>query len=136
MRMKRLNKFYVFFLIATFSCIDIQAQQPTGPSIEFQYIQYCYDTILQDSNGECFFKFTNTGKMPLHIMRATASCGCTDVTIPSKPVLPGKTGIIKVSYDTKELGPFRKTIVIISDALNSEKTILMIRGVVIPKKEK
>lgn len=52
--MKRLNKFYVFFLIATFSCIDIQAQQPTGPSIEFQYIQYCYDTILQDSNGECF----------------------------------------------------------------------------------
>jgi hypothetical protein len=46
------------------------------------------------------FTFKNVGNAPLIIQRVQASCGCTTPEYTNEPVLPGKTGTIKVTYST------------------------------------
>jgi hypothetical protein len=76
------------------------------------------------------FAFTNPGKKPLIIEDATAECGCTKPEYPQKPIMPGKTGIIKVTYDAKEKGVFTKkvTVKLVNEP---ESKILTISGEVI-----
>jgi Protein of unknown function (DUF1573) len=46
------------------------------------------------------FKFTNTGKSPLIITDAVATCGCTKPVWPKTPVKPGESGAIHVTFDS------------------------------------
>jgi hypothetical protein len=48
-----------------------------------------------------YFKVTNTGKYPLHIYSATASCGCTMPEKPEAPIAPGDTYDLKVIFSPK-----------------------------------
>ena len=50
------------------------------------------------------FKFINTGKEPLIISKANASCGCTVPEWPKDAIAPGKSGEIKVVFDSKGKG--------------------------------
>ncbi|HWY36121.1 MAG TPA: DUF1573 domain-containing protein, partial [Nitrosopumilaceae archaeon] len=61
-------------------------------------------------------KYTNTGKEPLIISNCQGSCGCTVPNCPKEPILPGKTGIIKVHYDTKRVGQINKSVTVQSNA--------------------
>lgn len=82
--------------------------------------------------AEHIFEFTNTGKEPLIIQNASASCGCTTPEWPKEPILPGKTGKITVRYTTQgRPGPFTKSIFITSNASKeNERKELFIKGVV------
>jgi hypothetical protein len=104
-----------------------QKDNPNAPEIKFEKELHSYGTLNQGDNGECEFVFTNTGKEPLIISNARASCGCTVPEWPKSPILPGKSDKIKVKYDTKRLGAFSKTITIESNARNSP-VILKIDG--------
>lgn len=66
----------------------------------------------------CTFTFTNVGDGPLVIHQAVASCGCTVPEYTQEPVLPGKTGTIKVTYNgaDKYPGHFRKSITLRTNA--------------------
>lgn len=66
----------------------------------------------------CFFKFTNTGDAPLIINQAIASCGCTIPDYTQKPVMPGKTGEISVTYNGtgRYTGHFKKIVTVRSNA--------------------
>lgn len=68
----------------------------------------------------CTFTFTNVGNAPLVITQCVASCGCTVPTYTDKPVAPGKTGQIKVTYNGKGrlTGQFKKLITVMSNAKN------------------
>jgi hypothetical protein len=46
------------------------------------------------------YRFVNTGKYPLVITNATASCGCTIPQKPEAPIKPGDSGVIKVVFNT------------------------------------
>jgi hypothetical protein len=80
------------------------------------------------------FKFTNTGKSPLVISSAKGSCGCTVPNWPKEPVKKGESGAINVSYDTKRVGPFTKTVTINSNAKTAVK-VITIKGKVMTKEE-
>lgn len=73
------------------------------------------------------------------ITRVQASCGCTVPKKPEEPVMPGEKGKIEVSYDTKRLGGFSKSITIFSNAIN-ERKLIKIKGIVerlnVPEKKK
>lgn len=88
-----------------------------------------YGTIKQGDNGECEFKFTNNGKEPLVITNCVGSCGCTVPQCPPQPILPGKTGTIKVKYDTQRVGGIYKTVTVNSNAKSGAQT-LTIKGTV------
>lgn len=63
------------------------------------------------------FIITNTGKTPLIISDYKVSCSCTKVILPNKPILPGETYNLKVTFDTKGKSYFQdRTIILISNA--------------------
>jgi hypothetical protein len=111
---------------------------PNAPDIKFENEVLDYGTIDYDANGIREFKFTNTGRSPLTITSVTGECGCTATTIdgkqgwPAEPILPGKSGVIRVKYDTKREGRFEKNVTVTSNAKFSSKKV-RIKGEIKPK---
>lgn len=95
----------------------------TGPMFEFESEVIDYGDIAQNSDGNRVFTFTNTGKEPLIISSVKGSCGCTVPTKPEKPIMPGETAEIKVKYDTNRVGPFSKSVTIVSNAFEKTKVV-------------
>ena len=63
------------------------------------------------------YEFTNTGKDPLVITEIKVACGCTKYEFPKEPIMPGKTGVIKLTFDTKTVyGPQDRTLMVYSNA--------------------
>lgn len=77
--------------------------------------------------------FTNTGIKPLIISNVYTTCGCTEVDYPREPFMPGKSGILKVSYSATEgEGFFSKIITVYTNAKNNKESF-KIEGIVVPK---
>ncbi len=106
------------------------APNPNAAEITFENETHDYGTIKQGANGTYEFKFKNTGKEPLIISNAQGSCGCTVPAWPKEPILPGQGNVIKVTYDTKRVGPFTKAVTLTSNAKTPSK-IINIKGVVL-----
>ncbi|MBZ9630680.1 DUF1573 domain-containing protein [Salegentibacter sp. LM13S] len=98
--------------------------------IEFKSETIDYGEIKKGSDGIRIFEFTNTGNAPLVIANVTSSCGCTIPKKPEEPIQPGETGEIQVKYNTKLVGPIRKTVTVYSNADEATKS-LKIKGRVI-----
>jgi hypothetical protein len=105
------------------------APNPNAAEIVFENEAHDYGTIKQGANGSYEFKFKNNGKEPLIISNAQGSCGCTVPSWPKEPILPGQGNVIKVTYDTKRVGPFTKTVTLTSNAKTPTK-VITIKGVV------
>ena len=73
--------------------------------------------------------FTNIGDAPLVIHQAVASCGCTVPEYTKEPIMPGKKGTIKVTYNGtgKYPGHFKKSITLRTNA-KTEMVRLYIEG--------
>ena len=63
------------------------------------------------------------------ISGCSGSCGCTVPTCPKEAILPGKTGTIKVHYDTNRTGAFSKNVTVQSNDPSGPK-VLTISGTV------
>ena len=70
----------------------------------------------------------NTGTDPLVISNARGSCGCTAPQWPQQPIKPGESSVIKVTYDSKRVGPINKSVTITSNAGNEPTKVLRITG--------
>ena len=110
-----------------------------GPKIVFKDKDNTldYGTVTKETdNGERIFEFTNTGDQPLIIKNVQSTCGCTVPSKPEQPIMPGKTGEIKVKYNMNP-GPIRKTITVETNAVNVEggMVALKIKGEVIVKND-
>jgi len=120
-----------------FSSVILNAQEqkdenPNAAQIKFETLIHDYGKILKDSDGKFKFVFTNTGKEPLILSQPRSSCGCTVPTWPKKPILPGKSDEIEVTYATNRVGPFAKTVTIMSNA-KTPVVVLKIQGEVVDK---
>ena len=102
--------------------------------IKFTETVIDYGIIENGEDGNRIFKFKNTGNGPLVFTRIFSSCGCTIPKKPEEPVLPGQSGEIEVSYDTKRTGIFQKAITVRSNA-KTANVILRIKGEVLPESE-
>lgn len=71
------------------------------PVMKFEKETHDFGKIKTGDIVNYDFKFTNTGKSPLIITGASASCGCTTPVWPKEPVKPGESGVIKVTFDSK-----------------------------------
>jgi hypothetical protein len=133
--MKKLKYYSIALILTMLSATSLRAQDqkpaenPNAPEITFENDVHDYGTIKAGADGNCEFKFKNTGKEPLIISGAKGSCGCTVPTYPKEPIMSTQTGTIKVHYDTKRVGAFTKTVTINSNAKTDTK-VLTIKGVV------
>ena len=119
------------FVLILFVGVGSYAQDEK-PEFKFVTETIDYGKIPLESDGKRVFEFTNVGKSPLIITRVQASCGCTVPKKPDAPILPGETGTIEVSYDTKRPGGF-------SNAKTPRKMIKIkgyVENVAAPEKKK
>ncbi len=130
-----------FILISHFALAQpsiIPSNDTNAPNIEFENDVLDYGSIPFDANGIREFKIKNTGKAPLTISNVSGECGCTTAVIdgkqgwPQEPILPGKSAIIKVKYDTKRVGAFDKKVTVVSNA-KLASMVVKIKGIVLPQ---
>ena len=90
----------IIAIVAIFAiALPMNAKKKSGAIITFAETTHDFGYI-QESGGAVShqFTFTNTGTKPLIIVSAHASCGCTKPEFPKKPIEPGKTGVVKITY--------------------------------------
>ena len=73
------------------------------------------------------FVLKNTGDSPLVILDTHTSCGCTQAEYDGKPVLPGDSLVLRVTYKADQPGYFRKSVLVRSNA-EQELLKLMVTG--------
>ncbi len=97
-------------LLAVFTCAIAQ----NDAQIKFDKTTWNFGTFSESQIQTCTFTFKNVGSAPLIINQAVASCGCTVPTYTKKPVAPGATGTLKVTYNGKGKfeGHFKKSITV------------------------
>ena len=109
----------------------VKAQEVrNGAEIEFEKTVHDYGNVPYNGNGECEFRFTNTGNEPLIVQKPKSSCGCTIPTWPKEPILPGESEVIKVTYRTNRPGTTNKTVTVTSNAVQNGTVVLRIKGTV------
>jgi len=70
------------------------------------------------------FLFFNTGTEPLIISEVKVSCGCTVPEFPKAPVMPGESGTIHVTFNTKgKIGYQDRELMVYSNAGNGPAKI-------------
>ncbi|MES2629859.1 MAG: DUF1573 domain-containing protein [Bacteroidota bacterium] len=124
-------------LFATFCLVAMafgaNAQAPAaaaqgGAMISVNKEVHDYGDIKQGGDPYCEFTVKNTGTEPLIISNAKGSCGCTVPEWSREPIMPGKTSVVKVRYDTNRPGPINKSVTITSNASNEPNMTLRIKG--------
>src|SRR5205814_2337716 len=103
-----------------------------GPEIQFKEETWDFGDIPQGTPVTHAFEYSSSGKQPLIVSQATASCGCTTPTWTKEPVLPGKTGTVSATFNAAREGSFIKTVTVLSNTGNP--VYLTIKGNVIAKK--
>ena len=84
---------------------------------------------------EHVFPFKNTGDEPLIISGYTVACSCTKITFPKDPVLPGKEGELRLTFDTEGKYGFQSRKVLLKT--NTKKSIkLQFKVTVVPREER
>lgn len=104
---------------------------PNAPVFKFTEETWDFGEIPQGVPVTHVYTFENTGKQPLILSQATASCGCTTPEWTKDPVLPGKTGNVTVTFNAAKEGAFNKTITLMSNTGNPK--YINIKGTVLPK---
>ncbi|MCC8035269.1 MAG: DUF1573 domain-containing protein [Rikenellaceae bacterium] len=86
-------------------------------TLSFKEVLWDFGNIKEaDGPVSHTFEFTNTGQNAIVIERVSVSCGCTTPEYSREPVLPGKKGKIKVTYDpSMRPGYFSKDIYVVSN---------------------
>lgn len=94
------------------------------PKADFDKTLHEFGPILWKKPVTVNYVITNKGDQPLVISNVTVSCGCTVVDWTKEPILSGKSGTIKATFDAKMLGHFRKSVGVYCNA--SPKPIYLI----------
>ena len=85
--------------------------------IIFREYEHDFGKVTEGEKVACEFKFENQGTSDLVLESAKASCGCTVPEYNTKPIAPGKTGNLKVVFETAgRFGKQTKTITVKSNA--------------------
>jgi hypothetical protein len=91
---------------------------------------------LSDDNGKVKITVFNTGTQPLILNEVTGCCGTNIKEWPKAPILPGKSGLIKVEFRIEPRPQVISRIVTIkSNASNSKILKVPIAGLVIEEKK-
>jgi hypothetical protein len=119
-------------LFASFSCSQTprMAEEEKGSAaISFETTEHDFGIIMEGAQASFNFVFKNTGKAPLVLNNVRSSCGCTVPEWPTRPILKGDEGRIKVSYNTRVIGTFSKKITVYSNA-SETPIVLSVKGTV------
>jgi hypothetical protein len=95
---------------------------PKAGKFQFKEEKHDFGEIMEGTEAECDFEFTNVGKEAILIKEAKGNCGCTIPDWPKNPIPPGKTDRIHVIYRGK-VGEINKDIIVTSNAQQSSMVL-------------
>ncbi len=98
------------FLVLTST--SVFAQKKADDVAKFNVETFDFGKIKQDTPKTATFIVTNISNDILLIDQANPTCGCTIADYTKTPIAPGKTGIIKATYDAASLGRIDKTLTV------------------------
>ncbi len=94
-----------------------------------------FGTIAEGMKLEVKFRFRNSGDKPLIIEQVRPSCGCTVAEQPDEPVMPGKEGIIRASFNSEgRTGVNHKTLYVMANTKGDPSNALAFTVTVEKKK--
>ena len=127
--------FILIFLFAGAPAINSRGfSQVKGPAFQLEDKEKNLGFVMEVEIVEIEYVFENTGYQPIIIQEIKVTCGCTAGEYPKEPVLPGKKGVIKISFDTKgKLDRQDRTVGVISNVPGPPEE-LRFKGVVLKKK--
>jgi hypothetical protein len=98
------------------------------PAITFNETEHDFGQLIQGEKVSCVFKFTNTGKADLILVKVSTSCGCTATEYSHDPIKPGDEGKIEITFDSDhKKGIQNKTITVLTNT-KPQSTILHIKA--------
>lgn len=97
--MKKIYLFMVLFLMAFVPGSYAQDVTPANKVIKMDKEEYDLGKLKFKKDTTFFMEFKNISKKPVIVENVMVGCGCTVAEKPSAPIMPGKTGKIKVGYD-------------------------------------
>ena len=101
------------------------------PIIVFERTSYDFGDVPR-KGGDLIkeFRFSNKGDAPLVIKKITKSCSCMTITYSRKPVMPGKSAVIKIKYEPHKAEPgiFHRAVQIYSNEPTSKLRLITIQG--------
>jgi len=105
----------------------------TAAVMKFDQDSYSFGKIVQGDSVVHQFKFINTGKSPLIITDATATCGCTKPEWPKEPIQPNAEGSIKVTFHSVgKSGLQDKMITITGNTAPAQTMVHLVGEVLVP----
>jgi hypothetical protein len=104
-----------------------------GPVMKFANDTHDFGKIKQGDKVTYQFNFTNSGKSPLIISDAVASCGCTTPTWPKGPIKPGDSGQISVTYNSTGHTGLQDKMITITANTNPPQSVVHLVGEVVNK---
>ena len=120
-------------VLTLIAAVPVFAQNNTNNApVEFKELKHSFGKVDQGKPVTTEFKFTNTSDKAVVIESAVAGCGCTKPEYPETPIMKGKTGTIKVTYNAANAGAFTKTVTV-KFANVAEPVTLTIDGEVVKK---
>jgi hypothetical protein len=118
--------------------VDISNKKGTAPdTANFTTVEWIdtlqdFGEIKQGEVVNLIFRFKNTGDKPLIVESTHAGCGCTVPDHSKEPVMPGKEGFIKASFNSKnQFGEVHKNVSAIMNTKPFQDHMLLFKGKVI-----
>lgn len=100
-----------------------------APLVNFDKKEVNFGDIKPGDKVNCDFTLTNTGKRDLIIRKTATSCGCTAVNIGQNTIAPGKSSVIRATFDSAgKSGRQYKTVTVITNDPKNPETQLSITG--------
>jgi len=97
-------KYYIISLVLSFLLVSAYGQPKKenlkAPDIYFENVAGDFGTVTEGEKPVVIFTFHNSGTSPLLLKNLKPSCGCTVPEYPKEPIMPGKSGTIKVEFNS------------------------------------
>lgn len=104
---------------------ETKAPSPFDGKIKFDKETIDFGTTKLNKPVTVQFEFTNVGKAPVIIENAQPSCGCTTPDWTKAPIVPGKKGIIKATYNAGVVGHQNKAVFVSFKGIPATKELHM-----------
>jgi Protein of unknown function (DUF1573) len=102
--------------------------------ITFDEPMFDFGEIKEGDEVNHVYKFTNTGKAPLIIQNARASCGCTTPEWSNEPIPPGGTGQVLAKFNSDGRTGQQSKLIFVTANTSPNETKLKLSGFVQAKK--
>lgn len=135
------NLFIVIITVLSVSTVFAQKTTEKEPTVTkktgnlvFKSLQYDFGTINYGDPAVAVFEMKNITKKPIKLTNVKTSCGCTGAEWPREEIAKKKKSKITVTYDSKRVGSFQKTVYVYIEG-QEEPIQLTIKGQVSPQGE-